>query len=110
MAGARSRQTVPDSPVTSTGPRVDGSLLQLMRVLVDIAGNTPSADAGDHVQTDPAVRRDDSTHAATPAGSPHAGGTHTRGRPNKDNPRVTRHAPSCEPTESSATLVRAKGG
>ncbi len=103
MAGARSRQTVPDSPVTSTGPRVDGSLLQLMRVLVDIAGNTPSTDAGYHVQTDPAVRGDDCSYAATPAVSPHFVATLNSGCSAQASQLVEQHAPSQELTQTSVT-------
>ncbi len=110
MARTRSRRTIPDSPVNSTDPRVNGALLQLMRVLVDIAGNTPSADAGDPAEADPAVRGDDWTHAAPPAVSPHSEGTHSRGCSAQASRLVEKHATSRELTETSLIPVRAEEG
>ncbi len=109
MASARSRRTIPYSPVNSTGRKVDGALLQLMRVLVDIAGNTPSADAGEPVQTDPAVGENHWTHAATPAASPHSEGSHSRSCSDRENRLVEKHVTSEELTQTSVTPPRAEG-
>lgn len=109
MASARSRRTIPYSPVNSTGRKVDGALLQLMRVLVDIAGNTPSADSGGPAQTDPAVGLDGSGPVSVPAGSPHSDGIHSRGCSARASRLVEKHAPSEELTQTSVTPPRAAG-
>lgn len=100
MTGARSRQTISSSPVGSTGRRVDGALLQLMRVLVDIAGNTQP--------TDLEVRGEDRTHASTPVRSPHSHDKLSRGCSEGESRRVEDPASSRELPETSVVPARAE--
>jgi hypothetical protein len=80
-----------------------------MRVLVDIAGNTPSADAGGPVETDPAVRGNDWTPAATPDVSSHSADTLNSGCSAQARQLVEQHASSEELTQTSVTPPRAVG-
>lgn len=100
MTGARCRQTISSSAVNSTGPRVDGALLQLMRVLVDIAGNTQPVDL--------AVRGKDSTHASTPVLSPHSRDIHSRGCSEGESRLVENPASSRELPETPVFPARAE--
>ena len=70
MASTQSPRTVPGTPGNSTDLRVEGALLQLLRVLVDIAGNASSTHSDELAQTYPAVSGDDRRGAPVPAAAP----------------------------------------
>lgn len=109
MACAQSRRTIQHSANDASGPRVAGALLQLMRVLVDIAGNTFPADSPELEQSSPAVGGGESERASVPHVAPPSELDQTGGRSDRHGRRVERPAPSREVTKTSVTPARAEG-
>ncbi len=94
MAGAQSRRKSVNSPCTPSGLRVDGALLQLMRVLVDIAGNASSTLSDELVHRHPAVPGDERWGATVPAADPQSRLTQSAGCSATDSQLVQSHGTS----------------
>ncbi len=94
MASTQSPRTVPGTPGNSTDPRVEGALLQLLRVLVDIAGNASSTHSDELVQRYPAVDGDDRWGAPKPAAAPQSRATQPAGCSARDSHLAQSHVTS----------------
>ena len=109
MASGKIRQTIQGSRGNSSDLKVDGALLQLMRVLVDIASNTSLACSPRLPQTGPTDAGDASGCTLMTAVSPQSRGDRTREGLGKDGRSVETRATAGELTESSVSHVRAGG-
>ncbi len=109
MVYAQSRRTIHHSASNASGPRVDGALLHLMRVLVDIAGNTFPAGSPELEQASPSVGGDESERASAPHVVAPSELDKTVGSSDKYGRRVERPASSREVTKTSVTPARAEG-
>ena len=94
MASTQSPRTVPGTPGNSSDLRVEGALLQLLRVLVDIAGNASSTHSDEMVQRYPAVDGDDRWGAPVPAAAPQSRITQPAGCSATDSQLAQSHVTS----------------
>ena len=94
MASTQSPRTVPGTPGSSSDLRVDGALLQLLRVLVDIAGNASSTHSDELVQRYPAVDGDDRWGAPKLAAAPQSRTTQPAGCSATDSQLAQSHVTS----------------
>ncbi len=94
MASTQSPRTVPGTPASSSDLRVDGALLQLLRVLVDIAGNAPSTHSDELAQKCSAVAGDDRWGTSVPAAAPQSRITQPAGCSATDSQLAQSHVTS----------------
>lgn len=107
MAGTRSRRTTQTSPEDASGPKVNGALLQLMRVLTDIARNPSPADSDGLERASPAVGGDGNGRVAIPQVAPKRQGDHTGSVSNQSDRLVGEHRTTGRPTVKSVTCAGA---